>query len=56
MILQESILSQATGTLLSPVVGEDTTETQSPSGYVLLETGLDKLILEDGLGFLLLEG
>ena len=27
-----------------------------PAGYLLLETGVDKLILEDGSGFLLLEG
>jgi hypothetical protein len=28
----------------------------NPAGYLLLETGVDKLILEDGTGFLLLEG
>lgn len=42
-ILQDNIGSGGAGTPLGP------------TGYLLLETG-DKLILEDGLGFLLLEG
>ena len=42
------------GPVALPITG-GTGEEVGPAGYLLLETG-DKLILEDGLGFLLLEG
>ncbi len=41
--------------IVGPMVGVGEDEEISPDGYLLLETG-DKLILEDGLGNLLLEG
>ena len=56
MGITTSILQDSSTDIIKGITGPGTAIPPfSPEGYLLLETG-DKLILEDGFGFLLLEG